>query len=403
MVSNIFPPIYGGSAVVYHEMARGSHRNIIVLAPYRHYQTGHVLVGWRDFDKAAPYRVYRTELLRTQQTTPVSQWHSFWLFFVTDIPLRLKILILVSRILIRERIGVVCIGELDSGSWIGRFAKIFFRCKVINYIHGEEVTTRQSFRFFGRKKAKYLSRCDAVVAVSNFTRQALIERLDVDPRKIELIFNGVALDRFTVQEPSEELIARYGLGDRLVLLTVGRLIERKGIDRMLQAMPLVIKQYSNVHYLVVGLGSYRSDLESLAEELGVTEHVTFTGAVDDSQLVAHYALCDIFVMPNRELENGDTEGFGLVFLEANACGKPVIAGRAGGAVDAVKDGYNGLLVDPNDVEDIAGAICRLLGDSALHERLKAGGLEWARKSDNRSRARQFLRLCERLVGHESAG
>jgi phosphatidylinositol alpha-1,6-mannosyltransferase len=403
LIANIFPPIHGGSAVVYHELARGSHGDIVVLAPYRHYQTGHVLVGWLDFDKAAPYRVYRTELLRTQQADPVSQLHSFWLFLVKDIPLRLKILIHISKIMFRERIGVVCIGELDSGSWIGWFAKSLFRCKIINYIHGEEVTTRQSFRFFGRSKAKYLSRCDAAVAVSNFTKQALIERLGVDPHKIELIFNGVALDKFTVQEPSEDLITRYGLDDRLVLLTVGRLIERKGIGRVLQAMPLVISKFSNVHYLIVGQGQYQPELEKLAEELGITEHVTFTGPVDDNQLVAHYALCDIFVMPNRELENGDTEGFGLVFLEANACGKPVIAGRAGGAVDAVKDGYNGLLVEPNNVEDIASAICRLLGDSALHERLRAGGLEWARKSDNRSRAQQFLRLCERLVEHESAG
>jgi phosphatidylinositol alpha-1,6-mannosyltransferase len=177
-------------------MARYGDGRVLVFAPYRNYQNGRVSVGWLDYDKSQPFKVYRLELLRPLQEAVTSRFRSLLLFLSSDIPLRLKILGAVARIIKEEDIKVLCIGELDSGSWIGPLARIFFGCKIVNYIHGEEITTQGRYRFFGRKKRRYLDRADAIVAVSNFTKTQLIDRMGVTERKVELIYNGVDLGRF---------------------------------------------------------------------------------------------------------------------------------------------------------------------------------------------------------------
>ena len=121
--------------------------------------------------------------------------------------------------------------------------------------------------------------------------------------------------------------------------------------------------------------------------------MTFAGEVSDDDLVEHYCLGDVFIMPNRELPNGDTEGFGLVFLEANSCGIPVIAGRDGGSRDAVQHGVNGLVVNGGSIEEIAGAMKLLREDDALREKLSQLALEISAAADWRSKAEVFLRLC----------
>jgi phosphatidylinositol alpha-1,6-mannosyltransferase len=131
----------------------------------------------------------------------------------------------------------------------------------------------------------------------------------------------------------------------------------------------------------------------LATSLGVAEAVVFAGDVPEQELVAHYRLGDVFVMPNRALPNGDTEGFGLVFLEANGCGLPVIAGRDGGSADAVRDGENGLMVDGHSLPAIHAAMQRLRVDAALCQRLGRHGLAAARAADWTSRAEAFLHVC----------
>src|SRR5207248_11117209 len=114
-----------------------------------------------------------------------------------------------------------------------------------------------------------------------------------------------------------------------------------------------------------------------ALEAGLDDCVRFLGRVGDEDLVPLMQAADVFVHPNRELENGDVEGFGIVFLEANACGVPVIGGRSGGTPDAVQDGVTGFLVDPNDVDEIAGRVTLLLENRGLRERMGSAGREWA--------------------------
>jgi len=145
--------------------------------------------------------------------------------------------------------------------------------------------------------------------------------------------------------------------------------------------------------LVVGAGPFEPALRRLAQLGGVADRVVFTGAVSDATLVDHYCLGDVFVMPNRRLPDGDTEGFGLVFLEANACGLPVIAGRDGGSTDAVRHGENGLVVDGTSVAEIAAAMRLLREDAVLRESLRRGGMRVAVTSGWAERTDAFLQLC----------
>ena len=193
------------------------------------------------------------------------------------------------------------------------------------------------------------------------------------------------------------MIERHKLQGKQVILTVGRIVPRKGLDAVIRALPNILRQAPATHYLIVGEGHYRPVLERIVEQLGMRDHVTFAGRVAEEELADYYRTCDVFAMPNREMPDGDTEGFGLVFLEANACRKPVVGGRAGGAVEAVRDGENGLLVDGWSVDEIAEALLRLLTDSVLSERISTRGLEIAQASSSRVKAEQFHALCKDLV------
>ena len=397
-MTRAFPPVVGGSATVYANLARCAGGALVVLAPYLDSESGRELPGWREHDRSAGYRVYRTPLLRAQGARAGSRLRALWLLCSRDLPLMVRVFARVAQIVRRERVAVVVIGELVYGGWLAAPCRLLLRRKVVLYIHGEELTIdcrpatiAQSLR------GAHLRLAHAIVTVSRFGRTALIERYGVPSQKIALITNGIDLDHFRPRSDNPLLRARYGLPGQRVLLTVGRLSERKGMDRVIEALPEVLGRHPNVHYVIVGEGEYRAHLEQLVAERQLGRHVTFAGGVSDEDLLDHYAIADVFVMPHRKLASGDTEGFGVVFLEANACCVPVVAGTAGGAPDAVQDGVNGLTVNGEDVRAIAQAILRILEDSTLRRRLRAGGLARAREADCRKKAVQFLELCHRLA------
>lgn len=211
------------------------------------------------------------------------------------------------------------------------------------------------------------------VAVSRNTRQALI-CLGVPQQKVVFVPNGVDVKVFHPREKSASLLRRYGLEDKKVILTLGRLVTRKGQDQVIRALPKVIQKVPQVAYLLAGQGPDEARLRSLARSLGLMGRVIFAGYVPERELVDHYNLADVYIMPSREIvEEGDVEGFGITFLEANACRVPVIGGRSGGIPDAISNGQTGLLIDPLDPDQIAEALVRLLTDKALARRLGQRG------------------------------
>ncbi len=392
LVANVFPPVLGGSASVYDSLARFSGGRVSVLAPRLDYLTGRPLEGVAAFDSAAPFRVHRLRLLRTRMLPRLRPWHRIWLAF-QDLELRVRLILAIGWIARAEAIGTVCIGELVACGWMVGFCRRL-GLRTLIYVHGEEVSISDSYDSDGTRRRAALSRADAVIAVSRFARDATIRLIGEDTGKVALIPNGVDRARFSPQPRRVELAARYGLAGQRVLLTVGRLSERKGMDRVIEALPRLRGDMPDLVYLIVGEGPFRTVLEALAVSHGVADAVIFAGAVPPEELVDHYALADAFIMANRALENGDTEGFGLVFLEANACAVPVIAGSAGGSVDAVTDEVNGLVVDGDSCDSIAGAVRRLFGDAALRERLVRQGLDVSARSGWDERVAAFLRVCE---------
>ena len=221
-----------------------------------------------------------------------------------------------------------------------------------------------------------MKRSTGFFPVSRYTRNLLVKKRNVPSERITVVHNGTDPDHFRpmdVQDLRDEL----GLKPHhKVLLTVSRLVERKGIDTVLRTLPEVARRAPDVQYLIIGDKKKEAQehkrLEKIAREQGVTDRVRFLGAVPPDELPRYYNVCDVFVMPSRE-NPPYVEGFGIAFLEANACGKPVIGARSGGIPDAVLDGETGLLVEPDDEAALAEAIHRLLCDIPLARRLGRNG------------------------------
>lgn len=403
LIASTFPPIHGGSAVVYDNLCQfmptGSIR---VLTANKNHLDNAPLAGWQEHDAAANYPVDRIDLLRPRVLPPPANvLVSVWRLLFQDFPLYARALLAAARIVKTHGINVVCIGELVTGSWLGMALRKLYQVKVIIYVHGEEITTVTGGRLSGNRRKDYLQTADKIVAVSSFTCDALTSMMGVKPESIVLIQNGVDTARFTPGPRNPALIAKHQLAGKKVVVTVGRMVARKGVDKAVLAIGQVLRRRQDVHYLILGDGELRPEVERIIAAEGLGEHVTLVGKVSDTVLVEYLRLCDLFLMPNRTMPDGDTEGFGLVFREANACSKPVIGGRAGGVVEAVIDNESGLLVDGNNIDDIAAAIERILGDDALAERLSANGLQLALDNNTSAVARQFVKTCERVLSEST--
>lgn len=264
----------------------------------------------------------------------------------------------------------------------GRAAAWLCRLPFVIVVYGQELYNFKALRErppLARLKKQLvvtvaLRGADVVVAISRFTN-SLLQELGVREERIAIVPPAVDSDALHAQLAGARAkkVALPLPAGRPILLTVSRLVERKGIDTVLQALPTVIEEAPAVLYAVAGDGPDRARLERLAAEHDLADHVTFAGRVSEAEKALYYDAADVFVMPNRTLPDGDVEGFGIVFLEANAFGKPVIGGRSGGAVDAVVDGVTGLLVDPGSPQEVSQAILALLTDPAYAKQLGRQG------------------------------
>jgi phosphatidylinositol alpha-1,6-mannosyltransferase len=222
-----------------------------------------------------------------------------------------------------------------------------------------------------------------IIACSRFTAGYLRERYPRAPAAV-VVNPGVEARFFTDRsQPGDVRSVAQQLKGRKILLTVGRLVARKGHDTVLRALPMIAKDVPGVHYLIVGDGPNRACLQRLSEAMGVSDRVSFCGAVSDADLPAYYRLADVFIMVSRRVESrGDVEGFGIVYLEANAAGLPAIAADGCGAVDAISDGVNGLLVrDAESPAEVAQSAVRLLTSPDLAAELAKAAMASALASN----------------------
>lgn len=339
MVASTFPPVVGGIQAYAFELARhlaAQGAELLVVAPRT--------PGSEAYDRGAPVPIVRVRCPGDD------------LAFSG---------ISALRRLLRQRVfDVALTTHWAPGFAVQSAARLAgVRLPLLVAAHGKELIHRPlarlgvAQRVYDAIRRRVLSTADGILAVSRRTAE-LARDAGAPAGRVSVVHNGVDPMRYTPR-PSTALRERVG-GDGPLLLSVARLVSRKGIDTVLCAMPQVLERVPDARYAVLGSGPDAERLQRLARELGLGEHVRFLSGLG-GDLAEYYNGCDVFVLPARE-EPGDIEGFGLVFLEAGACEKPVIGARAGGVVDAVVHGETGLLVPPDDAGALCDAIVQLLSD-----------------------------------------
>jgi phosphatidylinositol alpha-1,6-mannosyltransferase len=247
--------------------------------------------------------------------------------------------------------------------------------QIVASTHGHEVgwaklpAARQLLARIGRD-------VDTVTYLGEYTRKRLAAACGPQTHFVQLP-SGVDTETFSPEADGAEIRRRYGLSGRPVVVCVSRLVARKGQDVLIRALPAIRRRVPDTALLIVGGGPYRKDLERLIADGGHGGDVILTGSVPFGELAAHYAAGDVFAMPCRSRMRGlEVEGLGIVYLEANACGLPVVAGDSGGAPDAVLEGVTGHVVDGRRVEEVGDRVAELLADEAKRTAMGAAGREW---------------------------
>jgi phosphatidylinositol alpha-1,6-mannosyltransferase len=249
--------------------------------------------------------------------------------------------------------------------------------KIVALTHGHEVWWAKLWPFSWAIK-QIGKNVDALTYLGDFTRNAISAALPASSQeKMVRLAPGIDTEHFSPARSNPRIRHELGLDDKKVIVSVGRLVHRKGQDFLIDALPLISQKISNVHLLLVGEGPYRAELEKRSVARGVRDRITFIGRVQHSELPEYICAGDIFAMPSRSRLAGlEVEGLGIVYLEASACGLPVIGGTSGGAPDAVLEGETGFSVDGTSATAIAEAAIRLLSNAEYAEKLGAQGREW---------------------------
>lgn len=348
-----FPPQKGGIANYLAGLAGAlSTDKVAVLAP-KH-------VGAENFDSREKYKIYRCNLFSK----------FIW-------PKWLPLIWHLWRTVRREKVEVILVGQVLPVGTAAMILKKFFKIPYFVSCHGMDILTAARDPRKKKLMNKILEQASGIVANGEFTKNELI-KLDVPENKIIIIYpcpgrmSGIAPERIS------EIKNRLGLADKKIILTVGRLVARKGQNKVIEAMTEILKHVPNAIYVIVGDGLESEKLKIQSEKLKLENNILFTGEISEEKKLAFYQLCDVFIMTPRQI-GADVEGFGTVYLEANQYGKPVVAGRSGGVGEAVVDGVTGIIADPENVNQIAEAVIKILTDENLADKLGMAGRERVEK------------------------
>ncbi|UXA16247.1 glycosyltransferase family 4 protein [Mycobacterium sp. SMC-4] len=373
LVTNDYPPRPGGiqaylEALVTQLVDTGQHA-LTVYAP--------TWKGAPDYDARAAADGY--QVIRHPTTLMVPE---------PTVALRMR------RMIEQHRIDTVWFGAAAPLALLSPLARSAGARRVIASTHGHEVgwsmlpLARNALRRIGNS-------ADVITYISYYTRSRFASAFGPHAA-LEHVPPGVDAARFAPDEVARaRLRARYGLGQRPVVVCVSRLVPRKGQDMLIRAFPAIRQRVPGAALVIVGGGPHRTSLRRLAHGFGVAEQVIFTDGVPADELPAHHAMADVFAMPCRTRGGGlDVEGLGIVYLEASATGVPVVAGRSGGAPETVLDGKTGTVVDGWDVGAIAAAVGDLLAEPRRASAMGAAGRQWV--LDNWQWHRQAQRLARLL-------
>jgi phosphatidylinositol alpha-1,6-mannosyltransferase len=282
----------------------------------------------------------------------------------------------LARIIKAEKITVAAFGAAAPLALLSASMKRAGVVKSVALTHGHEVWWAKVFPFNLAVK-RIGSTVDSLTYLGDFTRNAISQSLTKKAiGQMVKIAPGIDVDHFSPQD-SRQLRKHLGLEHKKVIVSVGRLVHRKGQDRLIESMPKILEKIPNAHLLLVGQGPYLEHLARLVAINNLSEHVSFIGRIQYTELPEYICVGDVFAMPSRSRLAGlEVEGLGIVYLEASACGLPVVAGASGGAPDAVVEGVTGLVVDGNNLDEITEAIVSLLKDPQTAQRMGSAGRQW---------------------------
>ena len=361
LLSDVFPPKIGGSGRWLWELHRrlnGHEVHVVTDA----------VSGAAAFDAAAGLPIHRVPLRFidwgiSDPRAAVQYARSF-----------LKLNRLVTEI----RPDVIHCGKCLPEGLLALMIKLRRGTPFFCFAHGEELTladTSQELRWLTRHVA---ARARSIVANTRHTKEILIKTSGAPEDRVLVLHPGVDATVFKPAPADPVVRERFGWTNRRVVLTVGALSMRKGQDMMIRALPEVRRHCPDVLYVIVGDGADKPRLETLVSEHQVGDLVQFRTTAGDAELIQCYQQCDVFALPNRRV-GWDIEGFGIVLIEAQACGKPVIAGSSGGTAEAMDPGRTGELINCDRPEELARTVSALLGDpgrrAAFGERARQSVLE----------------------------
>ena len=282
------------------------------------------------------------------------------------------------RSIVKERgIESVFFGAAAPLGLLSRVSRRAGAKKIVALTHGHEVWWAKLWPFSWAIK-RIGKDVDVLTYLGDYTRNAISQALSKgSQQKLVRLAPGIDTEHFSPSKKSPRIRKELGLEDKKIIVSVGRLVHRKGQDFLIDALPLIARDVPSVHLLLVGEGPYRAELQKRAISLGVLDRITFIGRVHYAELPEYICAGDLFAMPSRSRLAGlEVEGLGIVYLEASSCGLPVIGGVSGGAPDAVLEGETGFSVDGKSASAIAAAAVHLLKDPDFASMLGSQGRQW---------------------------
>lgn len=357
LLSEIFPPVHGGSGRWFWEVyTRLPHKQSVIAAGTSD--------NCEEFDHNSPLKTFRLRLASANWGIKSLEglgfyWRNFWA---------------VKHIIRQQNIDVLHCGRCLPEGVLAYCLKKTTGIDYLCYVHGEDIETASSSRELSWLVKKALNGATKLIANSRNSADILIDKWQVPEAKVEVIHPGVDTQVFTPAAQCAATKEKLGWQNRRVVLTVGRLQQRKGQDMMIKAMQGIVQQHPDVLYAIVGQGEQEPHLRALISELSLQDSVVIMPQLSDSEMLKCYQQCDLFILPNRTVNN-DIEGFGIVLLEAQACAKAVVAGDSGGTAETMLVNESGLIIDCTSVDNIIATVNHLLSHPDTRAKLGLRGRE----------------------------
>jgi len=280
------------------------------------------------------------------------------------------------KLIKKERIDMIHSHWIIPNGLVGAILKRLCKKTHITTAHAGDVFTIRKSKILGIFGSFVLKNSDMITANSEYTKNVIISIENTVKNNVKIIPMGVDTLRFNPCKASD---LRNVYDAEYLILSIGRLVDKKGIEYLIRAMKDVIKVFPNAKLIIGGSGPDMDKLVKICDNLGLNNNVIFVGYIDNSVLPKYYASSDLFVLPSIETKGGDTEGLGVVLLEAMGCGTPVIGSNIGGITDIIVNGINGFLIIPENPQDLSDKIIKILSNNDLRKNISQNGLETVEK------------------------